>query len=203
MRLGRDGGWHEPLHVMNKEEIQKELADTNECGDAVMNCPKAVKIVAIENKFQPWKHGAWSHCRFCPSCLRKSQSFTPSEEEIRLCHPWDAALVAKLKEARKERRKHLYEFLSQVKAFETETADAAWWREYNEYLSTQMWKGKRAQVIARCKNICEGCLSETVYQVHHLTYANLGDELLFQLVGLCKACHEKCHTRKNTTHPLP
>jgi hypothetical protein len=65
--------------------------------------------------------------------------------------------------------------------------------EYAEYLSSPQWRDKRKAVIARENGICQGCRIAKIDEVHHLTYDNRGDELLFQLVGLCKTCHRKAH----------
>jgi hypothetical protein len=64
---------------------------------------------------------------------------------------------------------------------------------YNSYIQSPAWAAKRRAVIKRCGNICEGCGAAQVDEVHHLHYGHLGDELLFELVGLCRACHEKAH----------
>lgn len=65
--------------------------------------------------------------------------------------------------------------------------------KYYEYLASSAWGVKRAKVIERCRNVCEGCAGAPVAQVHHLTYAHVGNELLFELVGLCDRCHEIAH----------
>jgi 5-methylcytosine-specific restriction endonuclease McrA len=31
--------------------------------------------------------------------------------------------------------------------------------------------------------------------VHHHTYANVGDELMWQLVAVCRECHQKFHDK--------
>jgi hypothetical protein len=80
--------------------------------------------------------------------------------------------------------------------FEARPRTAAdWWAWYNEYLNTDVWKARRRKVMDRCRGLCEGCREHPVTQVHHLTYAHVGDELLYELVGLCDACHEKAHER--------
>lgn len=68
-----------------------------------------------------------------------------------------------------------------------------WWQRYNEHLRSDKWLNLRRQVLKRCNGICEGCDSSPAAEVHHLTYENMGDELLFQLVGLCVECHRKVH----------
>ena len=66
---------------------------------------------------------------------------------------------------------------------------------YDEYLRSPEWKAKRQIVIKRENNICQGCMNHQIEEVHHSTYSNIGDELLFQLVGLCSNCHRKTHKK--------
>ena len=71
---------------------------------------------------------------------------------------------------------------------------------YNEYLKSDAWREKRRLVIERQKNICSGCSIAPVQEVHHLSYDNIGDELLWQLQGVCRSCHEKAHNIKKSTN---
>lgn len=66
-------------------------------------------------------------------------------------------------------------------------------KRYYEYLRSLDWQLKREAVFQRENGICQGCKEEPIENTHHLTYANLYDELLFQLVGLCENCHRKVH----------
>ena len=65
-------------------------------------------------------------------------------------------------------------------------------RNYKNYLLCPEWKKKRKLIIQRDK-ICQGCLDAPIHEVHHLTYKNVGNELMFELVGLCRECHSRCH----------
>lgn len=71
--------------------------------------------------------------------------------------------------------------------------DAEWWGKYNAYLQTPEWKAKRLAVLRRCGGLCEGCGQELATTVHHRTYAHVGAEFLFELVGLCENCHTRFH----------
>lgn len=68
---------------------------------------------------------------------------------------------------------------------------------YIAYLNSPEWKSKRQLVIKRCNNVCEGCGQAEVQEVHHLTYAHLTNEFLFELVGLYKPCHERIEQSKS------
>jgi 5-methylcytosine-specific restriction endonuclease McrA len=70
---------------------------------------------------------------------------------------------------------------------------AAWLKEHDEYLRTPEWKAKRDKVLTRDRGICQGCLESSAVHVHHLTYRNWKNELLFQLTSLCRKCHEQAH----------
>lgn len=65
--------------------------------------------------------------------------------------------------------------------------------DYDKYLQSDEWKKLRKLVFKRCDNVCEGCGVSRAQQVHHLTYKRIGDELLFDLVGVCNSCHEYIH----------
>ena len=64
---------------------------------------------------------------------------------------------------------------------------------YQDYIQSDRWRAIRLLVIGRCKGICEGCAAAGVDHVHHLTYRHFKREFLFELVGLCRACHERVH----------
>lgn len=70
-----------------------------------------------------------------------------------------------------------------------------WWQKYDEYLDSEMWKKKRKVILERDKGICQGCLSRAAVHVHHLTYEHVFNELAFELVSLCKICHDKAHAK--------
>jgi hypothetical protein len=72
--------------------------------------------------------------------------------------------------------------------------DADFWRAYDEYLDGPVWREKRKKVFVRSGGVCEGCRDAPAAQVHHLTYAHVGDEFLFELVAVCIDCHKKLHS---------
>lgn len=69
---------------------------------------------------------------------------------------------------------------------------------YGAYLLTPRWRAKRQAVIRRCKNTCEGCGKFPVSEVHHLTYQHVGNEFLWELVGICEFCHTQAHDEPKT-----
>lgn len=64
---------------------------------------------------------------------------------------------------------------------------------YKSYLQTPRWQKKRMLVIARDNGVCQSCLVKPATQAHHLTYDRLYNEPLFDLIAVCKECHESIH----------
>lgn len=64
---------------------------------------------------------------------------------------------------------------------------------HQEYLQSNAWADRRALVMDRAGGLCEGCRSAKATQVHHLSYAHQGNEFLWELVAVCRPCHERFH----------
>lgn len=79
---------------------------------------------------------------------------------------------------------------------EREQDERKWWEWYSDYLATPEWAKRRQLVLGRAQGLCEGCRSAAPVHVHHLTYDHAGDELLYELVALCRECHQKAHPEK-------
>ena len=63
----------------------------------------------------------------------------------------------------------------------------------NVYLRSPEWKQKRQQVLFRDRHMCRNCNVSTNLQVHHVSYRNLCNEPLHDLITLCDTCHTKLH----------
>ncbi|MEM7779453.1 MAG: hypothetical protein AAF697_03560 [Pseudomonadota bacterium] len=66
-------------------------------------------------------------------------------------------------------------------------------KAYRDYLESDDWRKRRELILKRCGGVCEGCGIEPATEVHHLSYEHFMEEFLFELVGLCHSCHERCH----------
>lgn len=61
---------------------------------------------------------------------------------------------------------------------------------YLRYLRSPEWRAKRAAILKRDGHRCQLWLDHPGEEVHHRTYAHLGDEPLEDLITLCRQCHE-------------
>ena len=70
-------------------------------------------------------------------------------------------------------------------------------KTYRRYLKTKRWQKLRFEVLKRSKGKCERCGYETWnpngLDVHHLTYSNVGNEKLDDLIVVCPRCHMELH----------
>lgn len=105
--------------------------------------------------------------------------------------PFDAAL----RERHRQKVNAFYEALRQEWVREQEERTSEFWRRHAEVMRSPEWSAKRLQVLSRCQGVCEGCGVHRASHVHHLTYDRLGNEMLFDLVAVCKPCHDLIHGR--------
>jgi hypothetical protein len=73
--------------------------------------------------------------------------------------------------------------------------------KYQAYLCSREWALLKEAVKERCGGICERCHANPMENVHHLTYERKYAELLTDLSGWCKGCHDFTHG-KSDVDPL-
>lgn len=69
---------------------------------------------------------------------------------------------------------------------------------YWEYLQSIEWRRKREAVLERDNYQCKAQLPDCTgraSQAHHLTYERIFDEPLFDLISVCRSCHERLHAK--------
>lgn len=64
---------------------------------------------------------------------------------------------------------------------------------YEAYLLSPEWSAIREKVLKRDKYICQGCLANEATQVHHRGYQHCRDEFCWELVAICRDCHQRYH----------
>lgn len=64
--------------------------------------------------------------------------------------------------------------------------------QYQEYLTTEDWKAKRAFKLRHARN-CAVCGVTKNIDIHHFNYRNLTDVQPLDLIRLCRQCHFLLH----------
>ena len=153
---------------------------------ALIDAEFACEHVTCELRRRVIKGGSITYVR---QCVRCGQTTSPVKAEIALAEVGDIVMPAfdtTLERAwnaqRSARYKQVFDSLSGKRS-----------EEYEEYLDSEDWQAKRELVFERSGGICEGCRERKADEVHHLTYAHIGKEFLWELVAICGVCHERIH----------
>lgn len=62
-----------------------------------------------------------------------------------------------------------------------------------EYMQSEKWKALKLSRLRIAQNKCESCGSPYNLHLHHITYERLTQELIEDVVLLCKSCHQRQH----------
>jgi len=68
--------------------------------------------------------------------------------------------------------------------------------DYQSYLASDEWKAKRTKVRRRARGWCERCKVRPRADIHHLSYANIGNEAETELIAVCHSCHAFLHGKR-------
>lgn len=135
--------------------------------------------------------------RFRRQCVRCGYliGHVPKDEVLYpdLCHPVDTDLRRAWSHERTVRQERLRAEYQERARSANIVLEYQIWAEYNSYINSAEWRVKRDLVLKRDNYVCQGCLQSKAVHVHHLTYVHLGCELLFELVSVCRKCHERIH----------
>lgn len=161
------------------DAINKKVEAEFCCTHTETTCCKKVKAdsqIEIRNQ-----------CRHCGdkvgNAVRKA---TMTDLQIEALPIWDDRISAQFA---KLRSRFYLDTLNREKA----RLLADWRKRYDIYLESPEWKQRRQLVMLRAQGICEGCRLAQAADVHHLNYEDVGEEFLFQLVALCRKCHQRWH----------
>lgn len=151
------------------------------------------------------KHGAQTYYRQCVRCgqsMGQVSTHTLSDCERELCSVFDedqSARWQKAKTAQADDMKLIAEeqYIALVEAYNkwAEEETTQWRRRYSEYIHSSEWQRKRTLVLERDNYLCQACLLNKAYDIHHLTYQHLTQEFMWELVSVCRSCHEEIHQR--------
>lgn len=145
-----------------------------------------------EIRKKPKVNGSWvvaKQCLYCGS--QAGQELRKDSVAFETLIEWDWALIESWTQ---ERAKLVSEKKAEIE--KGREGSPEWWAMYNAYLLTPEWRRIRAKVMKRAGGVCEGCGDFPPVQAHHLTYKRVTREMMFDLVALCKRCHDACHSDK-------
>jgi hypothetical protein len=92
--------------------------------------------------------------------------------------------------------KNLQRAIDAIMSRAEEKRKELWLQEHDSYLKSDLWRKKRELVMNRDGHMCQACLSKKAEHVHHLSYKHWKNEPLFDLISVCKECHDSIHEKK-------
>lgn len=138
-------------------------------------------------------NGVIQYAAQCTTCGRQQGGQMKHADAPPNAPPWDAELEGNYHAGRSKYYRDVADYQTSARETLRRQRAEVWDKLYRQYLASDEWRERREQVLSRCNKTCEGCLSAPASQVHHLTYDHVGAELFFELVGICRACHETAH----------
>ena len=136
----------------------------------------------------------WANYYQCQECGRAVGSAVSKSEAERI-HPGLLPVFDdERRKTQEQQRVQAWRDQQAQRHQEQEMSQALWWDVYRAYLDSAAWQAKRQAVLRRDEWICQGCLERPACDVHHLTYKHLEYEFLFELVSVCRACHDRWHS---------
>jgi len=139
----------------------------------------------------------------CTECGEKTKEASKSGYDVLNLPLFDEAI-------RDAVRAKNADILNEIKAEWTEETEQErtqhagdFWEDYNAYLLTDHWQQIRRRALVRDGFLCQNCfckLTESSAIGHHLSYESykrLGYSFTFEIVALCRTCHNDYHGKQS------
>jgi 5-methylcytosine-specific restriction endonuclease McrA len=178
----RDFDFHDIYHCLICN--YKTVIKIDEC------CRRPYEIVAVDNKNYNQIRLYWQ-CLDCGGCVNRTKPLNHKKFQEQIRCDFSNNKFNDWREKKAEENKQLWEM---VKINNYNFSD---YKKYIDYLSSQKWKRKRDEVLIRDNDLCQECKLKPAIEIHHITYENLYDEKLQDLVALCIECHAETHKKLN------
>jgi hypothetical protein len=170
------------------------LATEEEIADYRAKSPFACNHPERELRDYPTSNGGWQRkeqCTVCGASLsqarQRGKGVSVPLWDLKLNDQWTLQCNAQ----RREIEARLID--------RTATLETSGYAFYAEYLSSGEWLEKRARVLKRDGGLCQACLATSASEVHHHTYDHIFNEFMYELVSVCRTCHERLHSRKKAS----
>lgn len=132
-------------------------------------------------------------CLNCGGCfnMNRPKSFKNYSEKVNENIPFSRDSFEEYKSEKQNEAQLIYEIVKTLK-FQKSS-----YFKYILHLQSDYWRNIRLKVMERDCHLCQECKECSATEVHHLTYERLGNELLEDLLAVCRSCHLKIHGRSN------
>lgn len=147
-----------------------------------------------EPRYQTISNGARKPVMQCLGCGRRVRDVYRHETALRAEAQLTQDFDEDLREAGKQQHNDAWKTYNAERQRIFELGRDVLRSEYYDYRQTPAWDRRRKAILERdghrCQARLDGCLDRAT-QAHHLTYDHRGNEPLFDLVAVCRPCHEE------------
>lgn len=144
---------------------------------------------AIELRCYVQRNNSQHYVEQCMTCGEPVGSVKKADPRVMLAAPGAIALFDET--IRQQRWTEIDAEITRRRQLLQDEKRNRFWAEYNEYLKSGAWEQRRRMVLERDGYLCQSCRRTRATQAHHLTYDHWGNEPLFELVAVCKPCHDR------------
>jgi len=152
-------------------------------------CRKSYKIVAQCHKYSP-NTRLYYQCTNCGGCLNRTKPLNQKLYSNEIEGPFSDEYFDDWKSQISVEQNELYEIKKNLNYRNSKKG------KYDDYIISEKWRSIRKRILERDDYLCQHCKTCNATEVHHITYDNLFNENLEDLISLCNACHKMEHTQK-------
>ena len=149
-------------------------------------CRDPFKIVVIDRKNDSL-YFIREQCLNCGGCINKKKPLSSKKFSDLMKGELNTERDEKYKNLVFSENKSLFKLKQEHYRYNTKYA------KYHRYLETKEWKTIRDKVLKRDDSLCKICNVKKADDVHHLTYENVFNEKLEDLISVCRKCHSEIH----------
>lgn len=141
----------------------------------------------------------------CVKCGEKTKEDKKAKYDVCQLPQFDKEKQEQERERRKAARNRVWEQWNEERKreFESKQSDQnrEWWQKYSAYLNTPGWQQVRRRVLVRDNFTCQNCFQKVTDYTgigHHISYDaynRLGYSFAFEVICLCRSCHDDFHRR--------
>lgn len=162
-----------------------------EAAYAEMEARYACDHTVRELRLRTISNGRRAYYRQCVRCGQAGRAISRREARQELSGSTEAPPFDDAHEPKWRARKHA-EYLQTYRRIRPALRD-----EYEAYLRSSAWATKRRTILARAAGLCELCEYFEPTEVHHITYARIGNEQEDDLLAVCHFCHGLLHGKED------
>lgn len=134
-------------------------------------------------------------CKKCGNSAGCAVKYKNTNIDINAIEWFDDDLKSRVEQERELIRINFWEQFNAGRSAYHERQSEKWHQDTQErrriYFASAAWKLKRMKVFERDQYMCQSCFNTKATEVHHLNYDHFGNEPLFDLISICRYCHQQ------------